>query len=203
LPVGAKPVTEAVKVTLAPCDAGLAELARIVLLAALFTTCDNALLPEAPLFASPLYAAVMLWVPVPSALVAQAAVRAFPLPASATAEQPATELAPSLKLTVPVGELAFTVAVNVTVLPTTEGVSEVARLVVLDELLTTCDKTLLVEALLLASPVYAAVMLWVPTVSVLVAHVAVRTLPLPASATAEQPASELAPSLKLTVPVGE
>src|SRR5215470_3365052 len=46
-------------------------------------------------------------------------------------------------------------------------------------------------------------MLCVPAVSVVVAHWAVRLLPLPVSVTAEQPPIELAPSLKFTAPVGE
>ena len=45
-------------------------------------------------------------------------------------------------------------------------------------------------------------MLCVPAVSADVEQVAVRVLPLPASATAAQPAIDAAPSLKLTVPVG-
>ncbi len=53
LPVGALPVTVAVKVTLAPTADGLAELARLVVLAALLTTCASAVLAEAVLLASP------------------------------------------------------------------------------------------------------------------------------------------------------
>ena len=52
LPVGALPVTVAVKVTFAPTADGLAELARLVVLAVL-TTCDKAALPEPLLPASP------------------------------------------------------------------------------------------------------------------------------------------------------
>ena len=52
LPVGALPVTVAVKVTFAPTAAGLAELARLVVLTVL-TTCDKAALPEPLLPASP------------------------------------------------------------------------------------------------------------------------------------------------------
>ena len=85
--------------------------------------------------------------PAVSALVAHCAVRVLPLPARATAEQPLIELAPSLKLTVPVGPVPLTVAVKVTLVPTVDGVSEVARLVVLVALFTTCDTALLVEAL--------------------------------------------------------
>src|SRR5690348_14506064 len=45
-------------------------------------------------------------------------------------------------------------------------------------------------------------MLCVPALSAAVTHLAVRLLPLPASAMALQPEIELPPSLKLTVPVG-
>src|SRR5436190_113305 len=45
-------------------------------------------------------------------------------------------------------------------------------------------------------------MLCVPAASVLVVHAAVRTLPEPVSAAAEQPAIDVALSLKLTDPVG-
>jgi hypothetical protein len=60
---------------------------------------------------------VTLCVPAARAAVAQVAVRALPLPASATAAQPAIDVAPSLKLTVPVGAVPVTVAVNVTLVP--------------------------------------------------------------------------------------
>ena len=45
-------------------------------------------------------------------------------------------------------------------------------------------------------------MLCVPTLRLLVAQVAVRILPEPASVAAVQPVIEVAPSLKFTVPVG-
>src|SRR6476660_491678 len=45
-------------------------------------------------------------------------------------------------------------------------------------------------------------MLCVPWLKVLVVHAAVRTLPLPVSATALQPTSALPPSVKATLPVG-
>ena len=45
-------------------------------------------------------------------------------------------------------------------------------------------------------------MLCVPPASALVAHCAIRELPVPLSATAEQPLIDAPPSLKLTVPVG-
>jgi hypothetical protein len=54
LPVGALPLTVAVKTTLAPTNDGLPELARLVLLAVvLLTTCDNVALVDPLLAASP------------------------------------------------------------------------------------------------------------------------------------------------------
>jgi len=94
----------------------------------------------------------MLCVPTVSALEAQVAVRTLPLPVRETAEQPESELAPSLKLMVPVGALPVTVAVKVTLEPTVEGVNEVARVVALAPLETVCVSVELCEVLLLASP---------------------------------------------------
>src|SRR5213593_1891931 len=45
-------------------------------------------------------------------------------------------------------------------------------------------------------------MLWVPMLSVLMLHAALRLLPEPVSAMALQPLSALPPSVKLTLPVG-
>src|SRR5438445_5319642 len=72
----------------------------------------------------------MLLVPALSALVAQAAVRVLPEPARATAAQPAIELPPSLKLTLPVGLPPMTVAVKVTFVPTGDGLEELESVVV-------------------------------------------------------------------------
>lgn len=147
----------------------------------------------------------MLCVAAVSAEVLQAAVLLFPLPTSATALQPVIEVAPSLKLTLPVGLLPPTVAVNVTRVPTVDGFLELTSVVVVGAgpaELTTCDKVALFDALLPASPAYDATMLCVATLSVLVVHAAVLLLPLPASTTALQPAIEIPPSLKLTLPVG-
>ena len=74
----------------------------------------------------------MLCVAAVSALVLHAAVLLLPLPTSATAEQPLIEVAPSLKLTLPVGLLPTTVAVKVTVAPAVDGLAELARVVVVD-----------------------------------------------------------------------
>ena len=147
----------------------------------------------------------MLCVAAVSALVLHAAVLLLPLPVSATALQPLIEVAPSLKLTLPVGLPPATVAVNVTLIPTVDGFFELANDVVVGAgpaELTTCDRFVLFDARLLASPPYDATMLCVATDSVLVVHAAVLLLPLPASATALQPAIEEAPSLKLMLPVG-
>ena len=97
----------------------------------------------------------MLCVAAVSALVLHAAVRLFPLPASAMALQPLIEFAPSLKLTLPVGLLPAMVAVNVTLVPTVDGFFELASAVVVcagPTALTTCDRAALVEAALPASP---------------------------------------------------
>src|SRR2546422_5512796 len=72
----------------------------------------------------------MLCTPAVSVLVVHAAVRLLPLPANATAEHPAIEVAPSLKLTVPVGLAPVTVAVKVTFVPTVDGFKELLSVVV-------------------------------------------------------------------------
>jgi hypothetical protein len=79
-------------------------------------------------------------------------VSVFPLPARATEEQPLIELAPSLKFTVPVGDVPVTVAVKVTLLPVEDGLSDVPSAVEVAAPFTTCDRALLVEPVLLASP---------------------------------------------------
>ena len=76
----------------------------------------------------------------------------MPEPASPTAVQPLIELAPSLKFTLPVGALPLTVAVKVTLLPAVEGVSEVARPVVLATLFTVWESAALLEPAFAASP---------------------------------------------------
>ena len=53
LPVGALPVTVAVKVTLAPTVDGLSELDTVVVVATAFTTCASAALTEAALLPLP------------------------------------------------------------------------------------------------------------------------------------------------------
>jgi hypothetical protein len=72
----------------------------------------------------------MLCAPAASVLVVHAAVRLLPLPVNATAEQAATDVAPSLKLTDPVGLVPVTVAVKVTFVPTADGLEELESVVV-------------------------------------------------------------------------
>src|SRR5207248_4143516 len=76
------------------------------------------------------YVATMLCVPATSVLVVHAAVRLLPLPANATAEQAAIDVAPSLKLTVPVGLVPVAVAVKETLVPTVDGLEELMSVVV-------------------------------------------------------------------------
>ncbi len=93
----------------------------------------------------------MLCVPAVSVDVVHVAVRVLPLPASATAAQPTSDVAPSLKLMVPVGATPVTEAVNVTLAPNADGVPELPRTVD-DVAFTTCDSAALVEARLPALP---------------------------------------------------
>ena len=72
----------------------------------------------------------MLCAPAVRVLVVHAAVRLLPLPVNATAEQAAIDVAPSLKLTVPVGLVPLTVAVKVTFVPRFEGLEELMSVVV-------------------------------------------------------------------------
>ena len=63
--------------------------------------------------------------------VLQTAIRLLPLPVSATALQPLSEVLPSaVKLTLPVGLLPVTVAVKVTLAPAVAGFSELESVVV-------------------------------------------------------------------------
>ncbi len=80
--------------------------------------------------APPLYAAAMLCVPAVNALVAQCAVRVLPEPVKATDAQPAMEAPPSVKVTVPVGDVPVTLAVKVTFAPSADGLAELVRVVV-------------------------------------------------------------------------
>src|SRR5664279_2204866 len=73
---------------------------------------------------------------------------------------------------------------------------------VLPLVLMTSETELLVAAALLASPAYAAAIVCVPVLSVLVVQTAVRVLPLPDIAAAEQPLIVVPSDVKLTLPVG-
>src|SRR5438093_9601817 len=72
----------------------------------------------------------MLCTPAASALVAHEAVRVLPRPVTAADRQPAIDVAPSVKLTEPVGLVPVTVAVNVTLAPSADGLDELASVVV-------------------------------------------------------------------------
>ena len=139
LPVGAVPATVAVNVTLAPDVDGFFELATLVVVAD-FTVCDSGEFAEVLLEASPLYVAVMLCTPAASAAVAQGAVRVLPEPVRATALQ--SVVLESLNVTEPVGLVPVTVAVNVTLWLTLDGLTELASVVVVALLAPTTTCTL-------------------------------------------------------------
>src|SRR2546427_428246 len=72
----------------------------------------------------------MEWLPSAKLEVMQAAVRILPLPLSAALAHPAIVVPESAKLTVPVGAVPLTVAVNVMLAPTAEGLGVLASAVV-------------------------------------------------------------------------
>ena len=95
----------------------------------------------------------MLCAPLVRLLVLHVAVLLFAaLAGSATAPQPAMVLPPSVNATLPVGAVPVTVAVKVTLVPTTDGFAELANAVPLLAGLTTCASVVLVDALLPPSP---------------------------------------------------
>jgi len=112
-------------------------------------------------------------------------------------------VAPSLKVTVPVGEPGLTVAVNVTDWPYTEGFAEDDKLMMAAAWLTVCPPASVPEALALKlpSPLYTALTeCGLPaTVSVLVLNVAVVT---PALVLTEDGARAVPSIVNVTVPVG-
>ena len=130
----------------------MAKLDNAVVLVVLLTTCKKVVLVEPLLVASPLYTALMLCVATLRLLVAQVALRILPEPASAAAAQPAIEVAPSLKFTVPVGAVPLTVAVKVKLVPAVEGVNEVPIPVVLVAPLTVWESAALLDVAFAASP---------------------------------------------------
>ena len=96
----------------------------------------------------------MLCVPDVRLLVLQRAVLvALALLVSAMAAHLLIVLAPSVNATVPVGALPVTLAAKVTRVPTVDGLTELASLVLLAVLLPiTCDSGALAEPALAASP---------------------------------------------------
>ena len=95
----------------------------------------------------------MLWLPAMRLAVLQVAVLLLALPAgSATAAQPLSVAPSAVKPTLPVGALPVTVAVKVTLAPSTEGLAELASPVVVVAVLTTWARAVLVEPALAASP---------------------------------------------------
>ena len=80
-----------------------------------------------------------------SELVVQVAVRVLPPPDRLRAEHPLIDVPTSRKSTVPVGDVPATVAVNVTLSPTTDGLAELESVVVEGGALTTCASVVLVD----------------------------------------------------------
>ena len=75
--------------------------------------------------------ATMLCVPNARPLEVQVDVRVFPLPARVLPEQPRIGVPPSTKLTVPVGALPVTDAVNVMLAPCEDGLCELVSAVLM------------------------------------------------------------------------
>ena len=144
----------------------------------------------------------MLWVPATSPALVQVAVPVLPELNSGTEEHEPIDAPPSEKLTLPLGEMPVTVAVNVTLDPAGEGLSELARMVALPPAPTDWNNVGLVDPTLLASPAYTALMLRVPAASDDVEQDAVRVFPLPVRFTAAQPAIDDPSLAKLMLPVG-
>lgn len=88
------------------------------------TCCVSVVDVDAALFASPLYVAVIEWLPADSVDVVHDALP----PLKVTAAQ--ITIAPSLNVTVPVGDWPLTVALKVMLWPTTLGLVALPRLVV-------------------------------------------------------------------------
>ena len=89
--------------------------------------------------------------PVASDEVVHTEVRVPPEPASATAPHPEIVTPSLVNATAPVGALPATDAVNVTLVPLTTGVPDVATVVV-DAALTVCDSGALLDDALPVSP---------------------------------------------------
>ena len=153
---GAAAVTLAVKVTDWPKTEGFCEEPTTVAVAAVFTVCASAEEVLALKLPLPPYAAVMEWLATLSADVVKVAVPAVNVLAP-------NVVAPSLKVTVPIGvpdpgAVAATVAVKVTDWPNAEGLAEEATAVVVFAVFTVCVSAEEVLALKPLPPPYAAVM---------------------------------------------
>ena len=131
-PVGDRPLTVAVNVTLWPNVLGLVALTSVVEVAALLTCCATVFEVDVALFASPLYATLIECEPPVSVVVVQPA---LPL-LKVTAEQ--MTVTPSLNVAVPVGDWPVTVAVNVTLWPKVLGFGALISVVELVALSTCC-----------------------------------------------------------------
>jgi hypothetical protein len=155
------------------------------------TCCVSVFEVDAALFVSPLYVALIACDPADSVDVAHSAV----LPLNATDAQ--IVVAPSLNVTLPVGDCPVTLAVKATLWPAVLGLVALIRLVELAAGSTCCVTVFEVEAALFASPLYSAVIACDPADSVDVAHDALPLL----NATVAQ--IVVAPSLNVTEPVGD
>jgi hypothetical protein len=158
-----------------------------------WTTWVNAVLVLVAKLPSPLYTAVIEWLAAASELVVNVAVPPDRVLVPSV-------VLPSLNVTVPVGLPApgaetATVAVKVTLCPTTDGLSDEVTVVVVLALFTTWVNTALVLPLKLESPLYFAVIEWDPTDSVLVMKVVEPDARVPVPRV-------VVPSRKVTVPVG-
>ena len=98
----------------------------------------------------------MLCVATASVDVVHAAVRELPLPVRFTTAQFDIDVAPSMKLTLPVGLVPVTVAVNMTAAPLAAGLAELTSVVTVDPappppaLMT--SESMPLDTMLLASP---------------------------------------------------
>lgn len=179
--------TVAVNVTDAPKVDGLSDEASVVVVEAVFTTCEIALEVLPLKLVSPLYTAVIECVPPVRFAVLKVACPLLSVPVP-------SDWLPSMNVTIPVAVFGTTVAVNVTDVPNVEGFGDALTDVVLLALVTTCDNAADVLEESLASPPYTAVIECVPPVSAEVLNVACPLPNVPVPRVVE-------PSLKVTVPV--
>jgi hypothetical protein len=187
VPVAVEGLTVAVKVTAWPGVAELEEAVRVVVDAALLMTSVTGGEVLVLLLASPLYVAVSEWLPTARLEVVKLAV---PPPRAAMPRV----AEPSWNVTVPVTPEGVTVAVRVTAWPGVARFGEATRMVVDGALFTSSVTGGDVLALLLASPLYTAVSVWLPTARPEVLRLALPLLK------AWLPIVAL-PSRKVTVPV--